>query len=142
VPEDPADSNAAGVLHYEDHEQYQRSRQKRCREIQRGPATVTPGPRLTGLLNFGHERRLPQARAEQTVLDRDGARSLAVRQSSRGDGRFASWAIEGAMELSFLARVMGTSVRELEDTYFRWLTRTDDQLRAALDAYDAAAISM
>jgi integrase len=50
---------------------------------------------------------------------------------------FASWAIEGAMELSFLARIMGTSVRELEDTYFRWLTRTDDQLRAALDAYDA-----
>jgi len=28
---------------------------------------------------------------------------------------------------------------ELEDTYFRWLTRTDDQLRAALDAYDVAA---
>jgi integrase len=50
---------------------------------------------------------------------------------------FASWAIEGAVELSFLARIMGTSVRELEDTYFRWLTRTDDQLRAALDAYDA-----
>ena len=40
-------------------------------------------------------------------------------------------------ELSFLARIMGTSVRELEDTYFRWLTRTDEQLRAALDAYDA-----
>jgi hypothetical protein len=32
---------------------------------------------------------------------------------------------------------MGTSVRELEDTYFRWLQRMDDQLRAALDAYDA-----
>jgi hypothetical protein len=31
---------------------------------------------------------------------------------------------------------MGTSVRELEDTYFRFLTRTDDQLRAAFDAYD------
>jgi hypothetical protein len=28
-------------------------------------------------------------------------------------------------------------VRELEDTYFRRLTRTDDQLRASLDAYDA-----
>jgi integrase len=50
---------------------------------------------------------------------------------------FATWAIEGGMELSFLARIMGTSIRELEDTYFRWLTRTDDQLRAALDAYDA-----
>jgi hypothetical protein len=34
---------------------------------------------------------------------------------------------------------MGTSVRELEDTYFRWPTRTDEQLRAAFGAYDAAA---
>jgi hypothetical protein len=54
--------------------------------------------------------------------------------------RFASWAIEATMELSFLARIMGTSVRELEDTYFCWLTRTEDQLRAALDAYDAQAV--
>jgi integrase len=52
---------------------------------------------------------------------------------------FATWAIEsGRIELSYLARIMGTSVRELEDTYFRWLRRTDQQLRAALDAYDAA----
>ena len=51
---------------------------------------------------------------------------------------FATSAIEsGKVELSYLARIMGTSVRELEDTYFRWLQRTDDQLRAALDAYDA-----
>jgi integrase len=52
--------------------------------------------------------------------------------------RFATWAIESGIELSFLARIMGTSVRELEDTYFRWLRRTDDQLREAFDAYDAA----
>jgi integrase len=52
---------------------------------------------------------------------------------------FASWSIEAGVELSFLARIMGTSVRELEDTYFRFLTRTDDQLRAAFDAYDLAA---
>jgi hypothetical protein len=31
---------------------------------------------------------------------------------------------------------MGTSVSELEDTYFPWLKRTDEQLRAAFDAYD------
>jgi len=31
---------------------------------------------------------------------------------------------------------MGTSITQLEDTYARWLKRTDDQLRAALDAYD------
>jgi len=50
---------------------------------------------------------------------------------------FASWAIESGVQLWYLAQVMGTSVRELEDTYARWLTRTDDQLRAAFDAYDA-----
>jgi hypothetical protein len=38
-----------------------------------------------------------------------------------------------------LATIMGTSIRELEDTYHRWLTRTDERLLAAFDAYDAAA---
>ena len=55
---------------------------------------------------------------------------------------FASSAIEGGVELSFLARIMGTSVRELEDTYFRWLTRTDEQVRTLLDEYDAGAIAV
>lgn len=35
---------------------------------------------------------------------------------------------------------MGTSIRELEDTYFRWLRRTDEQLRAAFDAYDFSRV--
>lgn len=52
---------------------------------------------------------------------------------------FATWAIEGGVQASYLAVVMGTSLRELEDTYFRWLSRTDDQLRAVFDAYDARA---
>ncbi len=43
------------------------------------------------------------------------------------------------MSLVLLARVMGTSVSELEDTYVRWLARTDDQVRTTLDTYDAAA---
>jgi integrase len=39
---------------------------------------------------------------------------------------FATWAIEsGQIELSYVARIMGTSVRELEDTYFRWDTDSD-----------------
>jgi hypothetical protein len=67
VAEDPADSNAAGVLGDEDHEQHQRSRQKRCREIQRCPATVAPGPRLTGLLTLVHERRLPDLQPSKRV---------------------------------------------------------------------------
>jgi hypothetical protein len=31
----------------------------------------------------------------------------------------------------------GTSTVQIEDTYARWLKRTDDQLRAAFDSYDA-----
>lgn len=36
-----------------------------------------------------------------------------------------------------MATVMGTSGTQVEDTYARWLKRTDDQLRAAFDAYDS-----
>ena len=43
------------------------------------------------------------------------------------------------MSPNLLARIMGTSVRELEGTYFRWLERTDEQVRTVLDDYDAAA---
>jgi integrase len=53
---------------------------------------------------------------------------------------FATWAIEeGSVHLWHLATIMGTSVTQLEDTYARWLKRTDEHLRAAFDAYDAAA---
>jgi hypothetical protein len=49
---------------------------------------------------------------------------------------FATWAIEdGRIPLAQLA----TIIRELEDTYHRWLRRTDEQLRAALDASDTGA---
>jgi integrase len=52
---------------------------------------------------------------------------------------FATWSIEAGIELAYLARIMGTSIVQLEDTYFRWLKRTDEHLRAALDAYDSRA---
>jgi hypothetical protein len=52
---------------------------------------------------------------------------------------FARWAIESnRVPLWQLATIMGTSVVQLEDTYARWLDRTDDQLRAGFDAYDEA----
>jgi integrase len=50
---------------------------------------------------------------------------------------FATWAIESGVELFYLARIMGTSVAQIDDTYGRWLNRTDDQIRAAFDTYDA-----
>lgn len=49
---------------------------------------------------------------------------------------FATWAIEDGVPLWQLATIMGTSVVQIEDTYARWLKRTDDQLRAAFDAHD------
>lgn len=53
---------------------------------------------------------------------------------------FATWAIESdEVPLPYLATIMGTSVRELEDTYFRWLRRTDERLLAAFDNYDTKA---
>lgn len=52
---------------------------------------------------------------------------------------FATWGIESGVQASYLAAIMGTSIREREDTYFRWLRRTDEQLRAAFDAYDFRA---
>lgn len=55
---------------------------------------------------------------------------------------FATWAIEeGSVHLWQLAKIMGTSVAQLEDTHARWLKRTDDRFRAALDAYDAKEAS-
>jgi hypothetical protein len=55
---------------------------------------------------------------------------------------FATWAIEsGEIPLPHLVTIIGTSIRELEDTYFRWLQRSDDQLLTAFDAYDAVAVS-
>lgn len=51
---------------------------------------------------------------------------------------FATWAIESGVEVLYLARIMGTSVAQIEDTYARWLKRTDDEVRGLLDAYDEA----
>jgi integrase len=52
---------------------------------------------------------------------------------------FATWAIESGVHLWHLATIMGTSVVQLEDTYARWLKRTDDHIRSAFDAYDLSA---
>jgi hypothetical protein len=67
-----------------------------------------------------------------------GPHQPALRECRR---TLATWVIEARVELWYLARLMGTSVVQLEDTYARWLKRTDDQLRAVFDAYDAAEAS-
>lgn len=54
---------------------------------------------------------------------------------------FATWSIEQGVHLWHLATVMGTSVTQLEDTYARWLKRTDEHLRGLFDDYDARTVS-
>jgi integrase len=88
-----------------------------------------PAPRggYIDIEKFRHREWVPALRAA----------GLAPRGPYTMRHTFATWAIEsGEVQLSYLATLMGTSVRELEDTYFRWLRRTDDRLLAAFDAYD------
>lgn len=48
-------------------------------------------------------------------------------------------AIATALVLLLGNRQRLVPARSLEDTYFRWLRRTDDQLRAVFDEYDLKA---
>ena len=47
---------------------------------------------------------------------------------------FASWAIAGGVPLSYLARIMGTSVAQIDATYGHLLPDSEDYLRGLLDA--------
>jgi integrase len=51
---------------------------------------------------------------------------------------FASWAIAGGVQLFYLARIMGTSVAQIDATYGHPLPDSEDYLRGLLDNYDAA----
>ena len=90
-----------------------------------------PAPRggYIDLERFRHREWTPALRAA----------GLASRGPYTMRHTFATWAIEdGSIPLPQLATIMGTSIRELEDTYHRWLRRTDERLLAAFDAYDDA----
>jgi integrase len=52
---------------------------------------------------------------------------------------FASWAIAGGVQLFYLARIMGTSVAQIDATYGHLLPDSEDYLRGLLDAYDSPA---
>jgi integrase len=51
---------------------------------------------------------------------------------------FASWAIAGGVQLFYLARIMGTSVAQIDATYGHLLPDSEAYLRGLLDDYDAA----
>jgi integrase len=49
---------------------------------------------------------------------------------------FASWAIAGGVQLFYLARIMGTSVAQIDATYGHLLPDSEEYLRGLLDEYD------
>jgi integrase len=53
---------------------------------------------------------------------------------------FASWAIAGGVQLFYLARIMGTSVAQIDQTYGHLLPDSEEYLRGLLDEYDATFV--
>jgi integrase len=49
---------------------------------------------------------------------------------------FASWGVAGGVQLFYLARIMGTSVAQIDATYGHLLPDSEEYLRGLLDAYD------
>ena len=55
---------------------------------------------------------------------------------------FASWGIAGGVQLYYLARIMGTSVAQIDATYGHLLPDSEDYLRGLLDDYDVKEASV
>lgn len=76
-----------------------------------------------------------------------GHATLEITASTYGTGsapnngsRRSRWRVSSASERYTLARILGTSMAQLEDTYARWLQRTGKRIRAAFDAYDRRGV--
>jgi integrase len=54
---------------------------------------------------------------------------------------FATWAIAGGMQLFYLARIMGTSVAQIDATYGHLLPDSEEYLRGLLDDYDDRVVA-
>ena len=52
---------------------------------------------------------------------------------------FASFAIAAGVSLFYLARLMGSSVEQIDKTYGHMLPESEDYLRGLLDAFDEDA---
>ena len=64
------------------------------------------------------------------------AAGIAPRRGYDCRHTFASWAIAGGVQLFYLARIMGTSVAQIDATYGHLLPDSEGYLRGLLDAYD------
>ena len=67
------------------------------------------------------------------------AAGIAHRRVNDTRHTFATWAIRDGVPTLTLAKLMGTSVGQLEDTYVRWLKGDADNLRTVFDTADAKA---
>ena len=64
------------------------------------------------------------------------AAGIAHRRVYDARHTFASWAIAGGVQLFYLARIMGTSVAQIDATYGHLLPDSEEYLRGLLDDYD------
>jgi integrase len=90
-----------------------------------------PAPRggYIDLERFRHREWTPALRAA----------GIAHRRVYDARHTFASWAIRDGVPTLTLAKIMGTSVQQLEDTYHRELRGDADRVRGIFDAADKAA---
>jgi hypothetical protein len=82
---------------------------------------------------------LPPRRTRSILQQRDN--KFKGPAASRTPGRCnatASWAIAGGVQLFYLARIMGTSVAQIDATYGHLLPDSEEYLRRLLDDYDTA----
>ena len=98
-------------------------------------------PRLDTPLLFPAARGGPHRRREVPLPPGPALRAAGIEHRRVYDCRhtFASWAIAGGVQLFYLARIMGTSVAQIDQTYGHLLPDSEEYLRGLLDNYDVAA---
>jgi integrase len=100
------------------------------------PRRIGPGPGLLfpddrgGYLNLHHWRRTEWTPAVK-------AADLASRTPYAMRHTFAAFAIAAGVSLFYLARIMGTSVDQIDRTYGHMLPDSEEYLRGLLDSFDS-----
>jgi integrase len=51
---------------------------------------------------------------------------------------FAAWSIAAGVQLSYVSRIMGTSVTQIDQTYGHLVPDSEEYLRGLMDAFDTA----
>jgi len=98
--------------------------------------------RTTSAVCHGPGRRSPCRKAGQRsrpiAAETPALRAAGIEHRRIYDCRhtFASWAIAGGVQLFYLARIMGTSVAQIDATYGHLLPDSEEYLRGLLDDFD------